>query len=697
MDEREPARVDRANEIRSQEGLARSENELAGLARGQKDLAGLARGQQELARGENELARGEHALARGENALARRENALALREAALAHRENAALTAEAVTLPIVTLPIVTLGPVTLRTVPLQTVSLETVSLETVSLETVEHAQRTESGASKAVSALHLDASQQLAVPSPSGFAPPRGSEPVAAPRPDSLAAPEALSLRSGAGEAGARPDAAATDALNPLPQEALATLWRELQHAIRARVEPAQFATWFQRAILVRADDTSLCVGVQNDFSRDWLERYYGEALALGTREVLGSARRIEVVVVPELALPHARRSSDDDSASTSANERGLSSSNDDRDSNGARRSDAQRGADAIRGLGLAAELGLNPKYTFDNFVVGPCNRFAHAAAMGAAEQPGKAYNPFFLHGSVGLGKTHLLQSMCFAILARNPKSRILYLSCETFVNHFISALENGDITEFRNKYRSVDVLVVDDIQVLANKERTQEEFFHTFNTLHQQGKQIVLSSDGPPRDIPTLQERLVSRFKWGLVTEMEPPCYETRMAILKRKSRERGRELPDDVAALLGERIESNIRELEGAVTRLLGFANVSGSPLTCDFAREVLRDLFTARRAQPAMGDILALVTAHFDVKLSELQSKRRTAAVVLPRQVAMYIARRITRHSLEEIGTYFGGRDHSTVLYGIEKIETLRASDVTLREIVDGFLARLQVRPV
>jgi chromosomal replication initiator protein len=393
----------------------------------------------------------------------------------------------------------------------------------------------------------------------------------------------------------------------------------------------------------------------------------------------MGGPRRIEVAVVPELALPPAPARERD--AAPEEPRRALP------------RPPAEP-SDAVRGRGMAADLGLNPKYTFDNFVVGPCNRFAHAAAMGAAEQPGKAYNPFFLHGSVGLGKTHLLQSLCFTILARNPKAQILYLSCETFVNHFINALENGDIQKFRHKYRNVDVLVVDDIQVLANKERTQEEFFHTFNTLYQQQKQIVLSSDSPPKDIPTLQERLVSRFRWGLVTEIEPPCYETRMAILKRKSRERGRELPDDVASLLAERIESNIRELEGAVTKLLGFANVSGAALTEAFARDVLRDLFTARKQQ-GMEDILALVTQHFDVKLSELQSKRRTNAVVLPRQVAMYLARRITRHSLEEIGGYFGGRDHSTVLYAVDKVGLLVQEDPALREVVDGFLARLGSR--
>ena len=359
----------------------------------------------------------------------------------------------------------------------------------------------------------------------------------------------------------------------------------------------------------------------------------------------------------------------------------------------GASSTNAPSGDGAAHGLLWKSDIGLNPKYTFDNFVVGPCNRFAHAAAVGAAEAPGRNYNPFFLHGSVGLGKTHLLQSLCFALLDRNPQTRIQYLSCETFVNHFISALENGNVQKFRNKYRNVDVLVVDDIHVLANKDRTQEEFFHTFNTLYQSGKQIVLSSDSPPKDIPTLQERLVSRFKWGLVTEIEPPCFETRMAILKRKSRERGRELPDDVACLLAERIDSNIRELEGAVTKLLGFAGVTCSQVSCDLAREALRDVFEARKGQPSMEDILTVVCEHFDVKISELQSKKRTNAIAYPRQIAMYLARQITRHSLEEIGGYFGGRDHSTVIYAIEKVGQLVLEDGEARGVVDGFLARLQ----
>jgi chromosomal replication initiator protein len=344
-------------------------------------------------------------------------------------------------------------------------------------------------------------------------------------------------------------------------------------------------------------------------------------------------------------------------------------------------------------GLMWSSDVTLNPNYRFDNFVVGPCNRFAYAAAVGVSESPGKSYNPFFLHGSVGLGKTHLLQSLCYSLLERTPGVRILYLSCETFINHFISALENGDLHKFRTKYRNVDLLVVDDIHLLANKERTQEEFFHTFNTLYNAGKQIVLSSDSPPKEIPTLQERLVSRFKWGLVTEIETPCYETRMAILKRKSKERGHELPDQVAQLLAEHIDSNIRELEGAVNRLISYAGLNRQEITTDLVRRLLRDIFTQPKGQPTMDDVLRVVTAHFQVKVTELQSRRRTKAIAFPRQVAMFLARSITRHSLEEVGGFFGGRDHTTVLYAVEQIDKQMRADERFRGTVQGLLAQLQ----
>lgn len=483
-------------------------------------------------------------------------------------------------------------------------------------------------------------------------------------------------------------DAPLTESLSG-SESPLLSAWERLRDLLRSRIKPEQFAVWFHRAALVSVDNERVVLAVQNEFSRKWLQDHYEDILIDAARELLpGHAPRVEVVVDSERFLAQLPAAPAINRSSTPARppEPALA-----RDS----RALALPPGSANNGPGLliSSDVGLNTKYTFDNFVVGPCNRFAHAAAMGTAESPGKNYNPFFLHGGVGLGKTHLLQSLCWTILERNPDARILFLSCETFINHFINALTDGDLTKFRNKYRNVDVLVVDDIHLLANKDRTQEEFFHTFNTLYQSSKQIVLSSDSPPKDIPSLQERLVSRFKWGLVTEIEPPCFETRMAILKRKSREKGRELPDEVASLLAERIDSNIRELEGSVTKLIGFASVSGLPITPDLARETLRELFTARRGQPSMENILTLVTEHYGVKLSDLQSKKRTNAIAYPRQVAMYLARQITRHSLEEIGGFFGGRDHSTVIHAVEKMEELRRSDPSTARLFEGFLERLQ----
>jgi chromosomal replication initiator protein len=461
----------------------------------------------------------------------------------------------------------------------------------------------------------------------------------------------------------------------------LESLWLAMQAAVRTRLHAGKFETWFRRATLVHADDGIVRIALQDTFSRGWLESYYREAVETAAKTVFGSPRRAEFVVDPEALARATKARSAALPAPAPVTENVLP------------KDPSKDAPSGDGGLASALGLGLNPKYTFDRFVVGPCNRFAWAAAVGTAEAPGAAYNPFFLHGSVGLGKTHLLQSLCFSVLERNPKARILFLSCETFVNHFIGALERGDLTKFRTKYRSVDVLVVDDIHLLANKERTQEEFFHTFNALHQSGKQIVLSSDSPPRDIPTLEERLVSRFKWGLVTEIEPPCYETRMAILKRKSRDRGREVPDEVARLLAERIDSNIRELEGAVTKLLSYASLSARTVTVDLAREALRELFASQQGQPSMGDVLSLVTEAFDVKLSELQGKRRTNTITYPRQVAMYIARQVTKHSLEEIGGFFGGRDHSTVIYAVEKIAQRIAEDQECKQVVGSLVEKLR----
>jgi chromosomal replication initiator protein len=471
------------------------------------------------------------------------------------------------------------------------------------------------------------------------------------------------------------------EAVGPIDAEAVPReVWQQLQETLRKRVQPEQFETWFRRAALTSIDDDRVLLAVQNKFARDWLDNYYRSVIEEAVEAVLGVALHVEFVVDPELTLTESPAAA----PVATGRAEGLAPRVAEPEPDRIERSKG--------GLLFSSDIVLNPKYTFDNFVVGPCNRFPHAAAMGAGESPGKSYNPFFLHGNVGLGKTHLLQSICVAILERWPEQRILYLSCETFVNHFINALENGDLQEFRHKYRSVDVLVVDDIHLLANKERTQEEFFHTFNTLYNAGKQIVLSSDSPPKEIPTLQERLVSRFKWGMVTEIEAPCYETRMAIVKRKSRERGAEMPDEVSQMIAEAIETNVRELEGAVTKLLGYASLTSQPVTPALAREALKDVFQVRRGQPSMDDIIQVVTEHFSVKLSDLQSKKRTNSVAYPRQICMFLARKITRHSLEEIGGFFGGRDHSTVLYAVDKITKLIAEEGDCRTAVSGFLDRL-----
>ncbi len=469
-------------------------------------------------------------------------------------------------------------------------------------------------------------------------------------------------------------------------------LWQQIQAALQQHIQPEQFETWFRRAELRYFDERKLTIAVQNGFTRYFITQFYAEVLERAVRSVVPGKLEIEFLVDSELVA--SRRPGNETQASSRA-PAGASAAPapSGGTAGGAASRTRQPGSPTPeKRLLRSSDVGLHQGYRFENFVVGPCNRFAHAAAVGVSESPGQTYNPFFLHGNVGLGKTHLMQSLCHSLLDREPSTRILYLSCETFVNHFISALENGDLQEFRHKYRNVDVLVVDDIHLLANKERTQEEFFHTFNTLYNAGKQIVLSSDSPPKDIPTLQGRLVSRFKWGLVTELEPPCYETRMAILKRKSRERGQEFPEDVARLLAEHIDTNIRELEGSVVKVIGYSGMVRQPVSPELVRECLPDLFERIIVQPTMEDVLTVVTEHFQIKRQELQSRRRTAAIAYARQVGMYLARRVTRLSLEEIGGFFGGRDHSTVLYAIQKIEKLVKSDATVLETVRQLEGRL-----
>jgi chromosomal replication initiator protein len=317
--------------------------------------------------------------------------------------------------------------------------------------------------------------------------------------------------------------------------------------------------------------------------------------------------------------------------------------------------------------------LPLNPDYTFENFVTGPCNRLSHAAAVAVADQPGQAYNPLFIHGGVGLGKTHLLQAVSQRLLEKNPDARILYLSCDSFINAFILAVETGEMHQFRHRYRHVDLLVIDDIHFLAGHDRTQEEFFHTFNTLYQQHKQIILSADCPPSEIPELEERLISRFNWGLVARIEKPCYETRIAILQKKARMRGLPLPEEVVCYVASKVENNTRELEGAITKIQGMAMLQEGRIDLDLAKAALGDTATPDLRRITIQQIFDAVTKYYNVRLSDLQSKKRHKSIAFPRQVCMFLARRHTRYSLEEIGGYFGGRDHTTVMHAVRTIDS------------------------
>ncbi len=338
-------------------------------------------------------------------------------------------------------------------------------------------------------------------------------------------------------------------------------------------------------------------------------------------------------------------------------------------------------------------EIILSPDFSFDHFVTGPGNQLAHAASIAVANNPGHAYNPLFIHGGVGLGKTHLLQAICQTILRDDPRKTICYLSCDTFINQFLDCVQTGQMAEFRHRYRHVDVLVIDDIHFLANRERTQEEFFHTFNELYQSKRQIVISSDSPPNEIPQLEERLISRFQWGLVATVSKPTYETRVAIVKAKVLLRGIEIPEDVVSYIANRIDSNARELEGAITTIQGHGSLQNRAITLELAKEALGD--TGRSgpiSQTSLQQIIDAVTGFYNVKLSDLQSKRRHKSITEPRQVCMWLARKRTRFSLQEIGGYFGGRDHTTVMHSIRIVDQRMGQDRTFEHQVTQIDERL-----
>jgi chromosomal replication initiator protein len=329
--------------------------------------------------------------------------------------------------------------------------------------------------------------------------------------------------------------------------------------------------------------------------------------------------------------------------------------------------------------------LKLHPDYTFENFVVGPSNRLGHASCVAVSHSLGDTYNPLFLYGSSGLGKTHLLHAVCCEVRQKCDKVVIQFLSCEDFVNRFIRAIETGNLAGFQSQFRTVDALVIDDVQFLREREQSQEEFFHTFNALYNNGKQIILSADCPPGKIPSLEERLISRFNWGLVARIDPPSYETRVAIVQKKAHVRGINISDEISEYIARKVHANIRELEGALTTLYAVASTTGKPITLELAQIALEGQSKSAARYISITDIIEVVTRHFDVRLADLQSKKRSQSITMPRQICMYLARNLTKHSLEEIGGHLGGRDHTTVMHACGKIGEAERSDPQMHALL------------
>jgi len=454
--------------------------------------------------------------------------------------------------------------------------------------------------------------------------------------------------------------------------------WPAILQEIQRNVRSQQFDTWFRNIEMADLSPQALTLRVPNNFYHEWMKRHYVDTIQRAALAVTGS-RPIVEFVVKEVPTPV-----DAAPAPVAAGPVPL-----------ARHASITSRAEPRRYFPSDWTARLNRQYVFSNFVAGTSNAVAHAAARAIAENPGQAYNPFFLHGGVGLGKSHLIQAITHHLIEKRPDLDLLYLSCENFMNHFISAVQNNEREKFRSIYRNKDVLLIDDIHFLCKgaREVTQEEFFHTFNALYNSGKQIILSSDSPPQELTKLEERLVSRFKWGLVARIDPPSYEMRLAILKKKAELRGRILPEEVLHFIAENVDTCVRDLEGAVTKVVAFSSLTNRPVDIHLTREALRDTVERLSTTITIDDIIKCVMAHFQIKLSDLQSKRRSQSIAQPRQIAMYLARTLTRHSLEEIGGYLGGRDHTTVMHGCDRVRTLAERDPSFAGTVEHLASQLR----
>ena len=445
-------------------------------------------------------------------------------------------------------------------------------------------------------------------------------------------------------------------------EESYRRIWDEIASNIQPHVSVDAFQRWFAAIELVQADELALTFQVPNTIYQLWIESNYLNLVQSATLSVLGSPRDIKFRVV--------------DNGKTSA----LAESRTEQSSEPPQARIQEKESEA------ASNHGMNPRNSFETFVVGSNNQFAHAAALAVAQSPAKTYNPLFIYGGVGLGKTHLMQAIGQQVMDRKKNFKVMYLSSEKFTNEFIDAIQHNTLVKFRKRYRQSDVLLIDDIHFLAGKERSQEEFFHTFNTLFDGRKQIVLSSDRPASEITNLEQRLVSRFEWGLTAELQPPDIETRMAILRKKAQALHVQLAQEVLEFLAQRVRSNVRRLEGALMRVASFVSLSGREISRETVEQLLRDILQEEAKKTVTIDqIQKKVAEHFDVRLADMTSKRRPANIAFPRQVAMYLARHHTKASLNEIGDAFGGRDHGTVLHACKTVCARMQKEDQVRQLI------------
>ncbi|WP_047981900.1 chromosomal replication initiator protein DnaA [Ornithinibacillus contaminans] len=432
-------------------------------------------------------------------------------------------------------------------------------------------------------------------------------------------------------------------------------LWKATLDKIEEKISKPSFDTWLKNTKAESLEGSTLTISAPNEFARDWLEEQYTQLISTLLVEITGSKLAIKFII-PELIVE------EDD---VHPEPRPIPQIHDVHD----------------------GKTMLNPKYTFDTFVIGSGNRFAHAASLAVAEAPAKAYNPLFIYGGVGLGKTHLMHAIGHYVLEHNKNAKVVYLSSEKFTNEFINAIMDNKTLNFRNKYRNVDVLLIDDIQFIAGKESTQEEFFHTFNALHEANKQIIISSDRPPKEIPTLEDRLRSRFEWGLITDITPPDLETRIAILTKKAKAEGLDIPNEVMLYIANQIDTNIRELEGALIRVVAYSSLVNQDIDAALAADALKDIIPNSKPRTiTIPAIIDVVGEKYNVKKEDFIAKKRTKSIAFPRQIAMYLSRELTDYSLPKIGEEFGGRDHTTVIHAHEKISTMLANDPLLTKEID-----------